>query len=295
MFIRRLITCLSLALCAGTALRSPALIVPSSPTTEWTAIPYPAGSPTIPDPAGDQQTGSKEADIIGNAAHPSFYSKFFDGGTPSLTDGQVAFRLRLAEETNPPGFSGAAFVGIDGNGDAALDLFVGVNNSGSSPHVGIWRAGSGANISPSTTTIVTPPLFSYSQTTANYAWTVVNQVIDPPALTLDLDNGGGPDRFLSFLVPFTDLVSAMAIVGISGFNQDTLVTFVAATATQANALNQDLNGVSGGLNSSSTWAALGALTYPTSSSLEPIPEPASLAIITLALGHWLVLRRRNCP
>src|SRR5688572_31126677 len=90
-----------------------AQINPTSPTTNWTAVLYPPSSPTVPDPGSDQQTGSKEADIVGAASVASFYTKFFNGGTPSLTDGQLAFRVRLAEEQTPPGFSTAAFVGID--------------------------------------------------------------------------------------------------------------------------------------------------------------------------------------
>ena len=38
--------------------------------------------------------------------------------------------------------------------------------------------------------------------------------------------------------------------------------YVMGTATQANSFNQDLNGVNGGVNSSLTWADLGAITTP---------------------------------
>ena len=38
--------------------------------------------------------------------------------------------------------------------------------------------------------------------------------------------------------------------------------YVMGTASQANAFNQDLNGVNGGVNSSLTWAELGAITLP---------------------------------
>lgn len=280
-------------ICLTTSSNGLAQINPASVTTDWTAILYPS-SPVVPDPSSDQQTGSKESDIVGNSSHPALFARFYNGGTPSLTDGQLAFRLRLAEEANPPGYSGAAFIGINGNTDAALDLFIGVNNSGSTAHVGIWRAGSGANISPSTTSIVTPPMFSYALTAANYSWTPVNATIDPSAQTFDVDNGGLTDRFLSFVVPFADVVSSMALVGVANFNENSIVTYVAATATQANSLNQDLNGVNGGVNSSSTWAVLGALSTAYSSSLAQVPEPTSLMLLTLAMGTWTFvhLRRR---
>jgi hypothetical protein len=127
-----------------------AQINPSSSTANWTPILYPPSNPTVPDPGSDQQTGSKEADIVGTANVASFYTSFYNGGTPSLIDGLLGFRVRLAEEQSPAGFSTAAFVGIDGNADGRLDLFIGVDNSGSFDHVGIWRAGAGQNISPST-------------------------------------------------------------------------------------------------------------------------------------------------
>src|ERR1051325_170319 len=99
------------------ALSAHAQIAPNSPTINWNAVLYSTNNPTTPDPFTDQQTGSKESDIVGTSSVASFYTRFFDAGTPALTDGQIAFRLRLAEEQNPPGFSGAAFVGIDANAD----------------------------------------------------------------------------------------------------------------------------------------------------------------------------------
>ncbi|HMP82532.1 MAG TPA: PEP-CTERM sorting domain-containing protein [Verrucomicrobiota bacterium] len=272
-----------------------AQILPNSPTTLWTPVLYGANNPTIPDPASDQQTGSKESDIVGNTNHPSLFTRFYNGGTPSLTDGQMAFRLRLAEEKNPVGYNGAAFIGMDGNGDGALDIFVGVNNSGSSDMVGIWAAGTGANISPSTTTIANSAFRSYGQGTTNYGWTVVNATSDPLALTFDVDNGGAADRFLSFVVPFADVVAAMNSVGIFGFNENSLLSYVAATATQANSLNQDLNGVNGGVNSSATWASLGALTLPYSASGAPalVPEPSMVSLLLLGISSLVGIRARR--
>jgi len=276
------------------ALAAQAQIDPFSSTTNWNAILYPAGSPTTPDPFSDQQTGSKESDIVGTANTPSFYTKFYNAGTPTLTDGQLAFRLRLAEEKSPPGFSGGAFVGIDANGDGKLDVFVGVNNSGSRNEVGIWRAGNGLNISPSTTTMVSPSSFSYTETSLNYSWTPVNATIDPTTLSYDIDNGGNTDQFLSFVVPFADVVSLLGTIGVSNINENSIFSYVAATATQDNSLNEDLNGVNGGVNSSTTWSQLGALTVPMSPS-GAVPEPSTYALLVLGVGTllWMKLSRRN--
>ena len=279
---KRLVVYVALCLSAG----HPALaqIIPTSPTTLWTTILYPTNAPTVPDPAGDQQTGSKEGDIVGNGLTPSLYTQFYNGGTPSLTDGQIAFRFRLAEEKNPPGYSGFAFVGLDANNDGRLDLFVGVNNSGSTAELGIYGPGTGANISPNTTSLINPAMTTYAETTANYSWTLVNATIDPVTLTFDVDNGGVTDRFLTWVMPFAGLVNAFTTLGILGINENSVVTYVAATATQANSLNQDINGVNGGVNSTTTWTALGGLSQPLTLQGTATPEPTAAMLLALGLG-----------
>ena len=73
------------------ALPATATIVDLSSNTDgWTPIRY---SNNNPDPSNDQQTGSSEGDIVGNALHPSAYTIFGDGGTPSTTDGTLGFRV----------------------------------------------------------------------------------------------------------------------------------------------------------------------------------------------------------
>jgi len=272
------------------ALNLRAQISPTSPTTIWTALAYPNNN--YPDPFSDQQTGGKESDIVGTVADAPFYKLFYDGGTPgNLTDGQLGFRLRLAQQDNPPGFSGAAFVGIDGDVDGALDIFVGVNNQGSGDNIAIWDAGAGLNTSPNTTTIVSPPRYSYAPTASNYNWSAVSLTLDPSATTLDMDAGGKTDYFLTWVVPFADIVTGLVTNGISGFNENTSMLLVSATATQDNNLNQDLNGVAGSLNSSLTWELLGAVTFPYSANgITPVPEPSS---VTLALLAIAVIGRRS--
>jgi hypothetical protein len=255
----------------------------TAPTTAWTAIIYANNSP---DPFSDQQTGSDEGDIVGNALHPSFYTAFGDAGTPSATDGDLAFRIRLGGDVNPSGFKTALFVGIDANHDGTIDLFVGVNNSGSADTLGIWNPGSGANISPSTTSIVATPLVSYVQTASNYNWTAVNLTIDPSVGTaLDLDGGGHNDYFLSFKIPLTDIITQLAARGITGIDQNSIFNYVMATATQANSLNQDLNGVGKTYDPNATWSTLGVLSDPISASgIAAVPEAStSVAVVLLAI------------
>ena len=145
-----------------------ATLLISGPTTAWTPILYGPGN--VPDDVDDEQTGFKESELVGNLSHASFYTQFDNGGTPSLTDGTLAFRIRLAENQSQATFDRAAFVGLDADLDGDLDLFDGVNNSGSADSIAIWSPGTGLNISPNTTSIQSPALQTYTQTTGNYHW-----------------------------------------------------------------------------------------------------------------------------
>ena len=259
----------------------------TSPTTNWTTITY---GNNYPDPSNDQQTGSTESDIVGNIDHPSAYVAFGDAGTPSLTDGTLGFRIRLGADQNPVGFKGALFVGIDANGDGVLDLFIGVDNSGSADKIGIWSPGSGANISPNTTSIVSAPLASYTITALNYNWTAVNSTIDPTVGTAtDINGDGKNDYFLTFTVPFADVVTQLNAQGIS-VNQNSTFSYVVATATQANSLNQDLNGVGGSYDPNATWSTLGVISDPITAGGIPIPEP-STALASAILAAVAVVHR----
>ena len=284
---------LFVSLIAGALPAAASVVDLTGPTTSWTPILY---SSNNPDPSNDQQTGSSEGDIVGNAAHPSAYTTFGDAGTPSLTDGTLAFRIRLGGDLSPAGFKTALFVGLDANNDGKLDLFLGVNNSGSADMVGIWNPGTGLNVSPSTTSIVSTPLVSYTPTAGNYYWSPVTTVNDPSVGTAtDIDGGGQNDYFLGFAIPFSDIVAQLASAGIT-FDQNSTLTYVIATATQANSLNQDLNGVAGSVNSSLTWSQLGVLSNPmTPGGLAPVPEinPAlwvGLLLIAVAVQRRLANR-----
>ena len=278
-----------MSFCASTGL---AQILPNSPAPQWVTVRF--GNNNFPDPSSDQQTGSAEADIIGNSAHPSLYMRYSDGGFGSPTNGYLAFRLRVGADLNPSGYLGAAIVGMDANLDGRLDLFIGVNNQGSANHIGLWNPGNGLNISPSTTSIISPATVSYAETSSTYGFTDVDSTIDPPALSFDLNGDGRTDQFLSFVVPFSDVVAALAVRGIAGFTKDTPMWLVAATATQDNSLNQDLIGVAGGVNSTITWEQLGALTEIYSASSQgPVPEPSTMALFCMAAVSLLFRASRR--
>jgi hypothetical protein len=191
-------------------------------------------------------------------------------------------------------------VGLDVNLTGTLDLFVGVNNQGSHDELGIWLPGSGANTSPGTTSVGTQ-IKSYTETALDYSFTPFSAALDPTSVNNDLNADGRTDQFLTFYVPFADVASALATQNIN-FTTNSLMDLVAATATQPNSLNEDLNGVSGGINSGQTWAQLGAasLAY-TPTSIAPVnpasvPEPVSGTLFSvlggMALLQLVVLRRR---
>jgi len=270
--------CAILALALG-ALSQTALaaFTVDSPTTDWVPVAY--GPNALGDVITDQQTGSGEADIVGNTGSlatslPSFYTKLVPGS--SSTNGTLYFRIRLGGDQNPVGFKAVALIGIDANRDGKLDVFLGVNNSGSADSIDIWKAGSGLNISPSTTSMVSKtPVKKYTVTSGtNYYWNSVTSTsatpgvaLDPTANTAakqDFNSATGTDYMLSFSIPMQDLVAALSAQGIT-FNSSSVVTYVMGTSTQANAFNQDLNGVSGSTSSTLTWASLGVLSQPVSS------------------------------
>jgi hypothetical protein len=114
--------------------------------------------------------------------------------------------------------------------------------------------------------------------------------MDPTATNFDIDGGGQNDFFLTFSIPFSDIVAQLAAAGITGITEDTPFSYVIATSTQGNSLNQDLNGVNGGVNSAQTWAQLGALSDPTI-PIAAVPELDATMCVGLLLLAVFAHRR----
>jgi len=156
----------------------------------------------------------------------------------------------------------------------------------------IWNPGPGDNDSPSTTTIATPPLITFEEAIGlNYHFDFVDSVLDPNAISYDLDGGGNTDAFVSFSFDFSFIVTILSTNGIS-IDQRTPLNYVMATANnQANNLNIDINGIDGNLDSDLPFAILGASSDPILPTGEAVPEPAVMALVGLG-GLSLLISKR---
>ena len=218
-----------------------------------------------------------------------------DNGNLSNTDGSLGFRLRLdgpGGNKNSTKYERAAYLGIDADFNDSIDVFIGVNFSGSKQELGIYSAGSGANNSPDSLSIEKTPIKTYPISSSNYNYRAVDYETDG-GTTNDLNPGkkGEPDYYLSMLVDFSDIVSYLTGKGIK-ITDKTPLRYIAATSTQGNKLNADIAGVNGKTESGSTWTELGVFseTVTAAGNVILVPEPGS--ILLLVLGATLPLLRR---
>ncbi|MBW2420274.1 MAG: PEP-CTERM sorting domain-containing protein [Deltaproteobacteria bacterium] len=271
----------------GTAVA--ASFLPNSPTTLWTPISSPG---TVPDTSGDQGTGKDEGDIVGDDDDPAFYVAFDNAGTSSKVDGTLGFRIRLSDDSQSAGFNNFLVIGLDfGGGD--IDVFLGVDGQGGTDEILIYQPGGGTNTSPATTSILTPALLSYDFSTSNYDFSSVNNTIDPGVETTDFGNNG-TDQFLSFTLPFNDLVTQMGVLGIT-IDEDTGVGYIVGTGNNPTNLNQDVNGTESGWDDPTAWTdpdnGGGSFVYLVTG--ERTPEPNTFTLVMLGLIGLSCVRRRG--
>jgi len=264
----------------------------SAPSLQWTVL---QGNYDF---IADQQTGQPPGDIVGVGTNYGLFVTHNDNGAASKTDGTFGFRLRLDgpdSQGNPSQFQRAAWLGIDADFNDTLDVFIGVNRSGQANSLGIFAPGTGANNSPSTTTISSTAYRSYVIGTSTFDYRPVNFLTDG-GTTNDVNSAVSkpePDYYVSVMVDFADIVSFLSTKGIL-INDSSPLRFVAATSTQGNAFNQDIGGVNGGLNSTVLWSQTGAYTaFVTANGNITIPEPAPALLLLFGLVAGLFVRTRS--
>lgn len=244
----------------------------------------------------DQQTGTASGDIVGLESNYGMLVTFDDLGPLSTTDGILGFRLRLDASggpTNKPAFDRVAWIGIDADINGSIDAFLGLNLQGSSSEIGIFAPGTGANTSPNTTSIASTAFQTYPLTTANYNYRPVDHTIDGGTLNdVTTTTAGDPDYYVSFMVPFSDVVAFLNTKSIS-IDDTAPLRYVSATSTQTNSLNQDLGGVDGGVNSTTTWVDLGGFTQVVTADGNLVPEPSTGLLALMATLGMCGLRRRQ--
>lgn len=266
-----------------------AAIVPvGSSTTDWIAVSY---RNAVSDAPADNQANIADLELIGNVSNPAFYTRFDDNGTEDPTDGAVGFRMRMSGDQGNPQFHGDAWVGMDVNRDGSLDLFMGANDN----MIGIYALDGGSGDSPSNTRIAKTPEWSEQTNSLNFSWTPVTFELDPGATSLDIDNEAGNDYFITFSIPFLEVVQAVDSLGIvARFDDTSTISYVSATSTQGNTLNSDINGIEGGVNSPGTWLDFKVISDESDLDGTPVvPEPGTAAL-ALGLGAAVaVLIRRS--
>ncbi len=238
----------------------------------------------------DQQTGQGADDFASDATTPGFYQK---AGTIGGVD-HLLFRARFDKYDGPDrwGNGGNWGIGMDVNGDGALDLIMMMSESSGNVNnrtrtITWGDPGTGANTGPSTTTWTFPTQTPITLTP--------NTTYDGMQAT-DSNLNATPDLLLSFAVSFANLQAAVrAYTPFTAFTMtySTRMSYIAFTSTQANALNQDLFGTTGNTSSTLTWAELGAITGP-SDAFGVVPEPATYAQVAALLlaGGFVAWRRR---
>lgn len=235
------------------------------------------------DPQADQQTGQGQDDFVGSSTVAGFMQK---SGTVNGAN-SIVFRARM-DKYDSKGFRGNWINGMDLDGDGDMDLFMKLADTSQGTTLSFALPGTGLNISPSTTSIGTwQGSITLTSSTYNYQQVTTDQF------------GTTPDAYVTFAVSFANLQTAIqtyAGAAFSSFTVDysTRISFIAATSTQGNALNQDLYGTSGNTNSSLTWAQLGASTA-FANTMGVIPEPATYAQLGVLLlaGGVVAWRQRR--
>ncbi len=294
------------------------------------------GTPFL-DPVKDNQTGLMRADFMGIAAGATGFSSvptsnvastLMAAGTIGGADSLV-FRYRMTDTSSQTYLGSSVSVGISFK-DLVLaptdplykliQIYVTIDSTNKGTVLFFQGGGSGANDGPNTTTVDAGAFAATVNADANATNNVYTQAA-PLTLTSGTNwsyqavtavgetnydrtatNGTDINQYVTFAVKFSDLNNAVrAITGNTSFSMGytSEMAFVGWSSTQVQAINQDVNGLTGlPVAGAGTWSSLGAFTeYVEASGLKkPIPEASTVAqvgallLIGLAGGYY---RRRK--
>lgn len=285
---------------AGTSLSAAAASAAFSgvatPSSQWSIVPF--GANMQADYWDDlPNNGHLNLDIVGSLTsatpyYAGFYTYFEPGA--SATTGTSYFRIRLGARKNND--NGWIMVGVDGNSDGRLDLFVGSDLDTRNVY---WVVNKNATNDASTRdrTVVGLPVTIANHAAGNFNYALVT-AIDTTS-PRDLNNGNSNantdwDRFASFSIPFSTIVTQLAAAGYT-VDSSTPMRFVVGTGSTPNGgrIDEDLIGYNGDTFGNVLWTA----TQTPAVSMSAVPEPGIMTLTggVILSGCGLRPRRRVTP
>jgi PEP-CTERM motif len=272
------------------------------------------------DPVYDQQTGQGDSDFVSSTnsgvANPGFFIQY---GQINGVD-HIAFRIMLNEYKTTGNIVNIRF-GFDGDYDGSADLFLGLSQQSNQYGLVFQATGTGTNTSPSTTTWgnafyptgTSSTLNSNSNallvTAANFSNLAIGDGVAkdkaggqgvvipenratyyPGWVTQTEQNATLADAMISYAIPLADINLALAQVGKTySVTPDRLMRWIAVTATQNNAVNQDAYGTDKN-GFTSTYNSFIPLMDAYG---RPVPEPSSYGFLLGSALTGLALCRRR--
>ncbi len=261
-------------------------------TYTWTPLTVAgSGGGYLLDPAADQQTGQIEDDFVSSASTPGFFMRYGNvPGVGAANEASIAFRFLMNKvyfnNQGVPTFGGLASIGMDSNGDGAIDIVFTVVGKNQSNGINYQLPGTGANVSPSTTSLGSNVLLS-AFNSSNFDYRVADNTIYPGWTQVSTE----PDAVITFALSFTNINTALAAAGKAPITASTMLRFIAFTSTQGNSINQDVYGSTGISGAVRFDAPGGGFTELTDATGRPIPEPATWFSLAALLGAGYGLKR----